>query len=65
MMDGKSSRTIESKMRQKTKSVHRARGKLILYSTATKPIAVCPRSNHRKNANFKIDGGRVHTGAED
>ncbi len=27
-------------MRQKTKSVHRARGKLILYSTATKPIAV-------------------------
>ncbi len=31
------------KMRQKTKSVHRARGKLILYSTATKPIAVCPR----------------------
>ena len=43
MTERKSSRTIESKMRQKTRSVHSTRGKLILYSTATKPIAVCPR----------------------
>ncbi len=30
----------------KTKSVRRARGKLILLSTAAKPLAVCPGSNH-------------------
>jgi hypothetical protein len=46
-VDRKSLRTIGSKMRQKTKSEHRAHGKLILYLTATKPLAVCPRSNHR------------------